>query len=244
MNTLTLENDFLRTFAQHVVVAEEESEIKKQMRKLGKDLTVLYDQRTAMFPFEDKTAINATIRPLSQKYRSLELSMLGYTEKLSLDAFTLRRADGLPTFMMLNIDVRERIFGIQVNSDGRHSFTHHSIPDVARNKMQDVVDLLRTKIRWFQSSITIHAELSGHMPDDVRPLVQKAKDAKRDGWKLFDKIFVIAEAPEWKYNAMPIAKTDPLVVGYEDHCDEFFLITTYDPTDLEKYLAEQYTHTF
>lgn len=245
MQTLTLENDFLRTFAKYVVVAPEETEIKKQMRTVGKQLTELQTKRAEMFPFESKTAIDAAIKPISQKYRKLSIADAGYTEMLSLDAFTLRRADGLPSFMIVNIEEREPIFGIRVTSDGRKSFTHYSIPSVVQDKMQDVVNLLASKIRWYQSGITMHAELSGHMPDDVRAQVKAAKEAKyRSGWPIFDKIFVIAEAPEWKFNAMPIAKTDPLVVGYEDHCKEFFLITTYDPTDLEKYLLEQYTHTF
>ncbi len=242
METLTLENDFLKLFAPYVQVAPEPPALLNEFQKVSEQLNELQTARGKMFQFEDKTEIDAKIRPFYLRRRDLLYAQEGYTEKLSPDAFKLRRQDGLPTFMVINLDERERIFGIRVTDPNSYNVVPWSLPDIIKNQFGDVSKLLYSKMRFWQSEITIHAELSGYMPDHVRPLVQKAKDAKVSGSKAFDKMFIIAEAPEWKFNQMPVIKTDPIVVGYDYWTQRLYLITVYDPTDLETYLAEQYTH--
>lgn len=242
METLTLENDFLKLFAPYVQVAPEPSALTTELQEVSEQLTELQTARGKMFQFEDKTEIDTKIRPFYLRRRDLLYAQEGYTEKLSPDAFRLRRKDGLPIFMMINLDERERIFGIRVTDSPTPIVTPWSLPDVVKNQFDDVGKLLYSKMRFWHSEMTIHAELSGYMPDQVRPLVQKAKDAKVSGSKAFDKMFIIAEAPEWKFNQMPVIKTDPIVVGYDYWTQRLYLITVYDPTDLETYLAEQYAH--
>lgn len=240
-----LTNDFLKSFAQHVVVAEPEITLSEKIDEVWVELDKLQKIRAGMFEFEDKTVINNTIYPYARRYRQLLIAKLGYPEQLSFDAFKLRRADGLPTFMMIDVDLRERIFGIAFNSHWVE-FRPNTVPDKVKAQMDDVIETLKKRTTGWKApeKTSIHAELSGNIPDDVRPLIRAAKDATIDNMKVFDKIFIVAEAPEWKFDSMPKAKTDPLVVGQDWKFKDLYLITSYDPTDLEAYLREQFTAKF
>jgi len=80
-------------------------------------------------------------------------------------------------------------------------------------------------------TIEITARYDGAMPHWVREKIHAYMDP-RPGSPRFDKIFIVAEAPQWQINkiaAIPVG--DPLVVGVAH--DNLWLIAAYDLTSAE-----------
>lgn len=86
----------------------------------------------------------------------------------------------------------------------------------------------------------ISIEMGGALPDDARKAI-------KDNVSSFEAIYVVAEAPRWKFTrnwqwAKPEPKrveADPLIVGRLNGC--YYLIHTFDLTPLEKWLRAEFS---
>jgi hypothetical protein len=236
--------DFIRLFAPYVGVIESDVEVAKKKRDAAiKAAAELIAKRDRMLKVEDKTEINAAIDAERIKARKYTIASRNYLERLDVSAFSLRRQDGLPVFMIVDINDGSPEFVLIVRKDGEY-FTRPSLPDRAKEQFKDVVAKLRKRFGLFSfsDSVSLKAQLKTIIPEDVRPIIEKAMKESADGSKLFDEIYIVAEAPKWDIEL--VANTDPLVVGYSKYTDEFFVITTYNPTDLETFLKEQFATGF
>lgn len=75
-------------------------------------------------------------------------------------------------------------------------------------------------------SITLSSRYEGAMPESVCDVIHKYRD-------LFDGVFIVANAPEWKRDVVTaIVPGDPLVIGVKDHV--LYLIASYDLEPIEK----------
>lgn len=86
----------------------------------------------------------------------------------------------------------------------------------------------------------ISIEMGGALPDDARKAIF-------DNERLFDAVYIVAEAQRWtferKWQLMkPQPKrveADPLIIGRKN--GSFYLIHTFDLTPLEKWLRAEFT---
>lgn len=82
-------------------------------------------------------------------------------------------------------------------------------------------------------SVKLHAKLGGTIPDNIRELIRKEKNN-------FDKILILAAAPEWSLEAkrQVVIQADPLVIGQKRN--KYYLLGKFDLTPLEKWLEAEF----
>jgi hypothetical protein len=81
----------------------------------------------------------------------------------------------------------------------------------------------------------------------VIPTEARAKIREAEALGVFDGIYLLAETDRSEWNVRtrirpferPRLQFDPLVVGYKDN--QLWLITKFDPTTVEKYVAEEFS---
>ncbi len=81
------------------------------------------------------------------------------------------------------------------------------------------------------SRISLTSKLKTVIPDDVKQKIQEAREDFKN------EIYIIAEA-NWE-GSVQLQPKDPLVVGWDGH--NFWLIAVYDPTTIEKYIADEFS---
>lgn len=171
----------------------------------------------------------------------LRMSLFGYPSYVDISFLSwTKKSNQLPVFMVLDLEDANG-FSITVEANSmwgtgfQTSFHPKKLPEQIKSQYQGTVQRIQNLIYenclW---NASLQANYSGLMPDDARIVIDKAY--KSD---LFERIFVIAETPkDLKINQGALALGDPLVIGWTGF--DFYLITVYDPTDLERCIIEEY----
>lgn len=185
----------------------------------------------------DLKAVEERAKMLTQGYRPLDYTFLAWRrEQNKLPVFAVFDAKSSMNSFHISIETREWQAG---NVRGLADVDYHFSPDLPediRFQYRDTIVHLAKKIAASRTvrRYTLSATLpTGFIPDTLREQIKKA-------WRVFDGIFVIAEA-KFKLNATFVPKGDPLVVGWKKGNSTMYLIGKYDPTPLEDYVALQMT---
>lgn len=205
-------------------------------------------RKKRFFGFETVSdSAEEAVQKMEAKIKRLQMFQKGFPE---LDYSFLgwrKKNTKLPAFMVIDLDKNTfklgvepmgRDFSNRLDLEASRSDFEPDLPVEIEEQYRGTINyLLRLAVRshdW--DRIEIEAEYRGGvMPDDLRT---KVKDVGRR--RLFDEIFVIAEAPSWKINTVARTKSDPLVVGWLENTAQMFLIGAFDPTPLERYVEEQF----
>lgn len=83
-------------------------------------------------------------------------------------------------------------------------------------------------------TISISTALNGLLPADAREAIRQNKGK-------FDKIYILAEAPEWKMNVDVYIQKDPLIIGKKD--DYYYILHQFDLTPLERWAEIEFSST-
>ena len=203
----------------------------------------------SFFKFESFTEeVQDTIDQLKAEQSAVTMAMLGYPEIDHSFLAWRKKNTKMPAFMVL--DLENNRFSISVEPyngfDEQHGKVDHGhtefefSPDLPK-ALQDhfvetvkyIANLSAKSYSWNQIEISTEFR-GGIMPQDLREKVKTATNSK-----LFNRIFVIAEASEWQINEIVRTKGDPLVVGWIENTEKMYLIGIYDPTPLELYIRDQ-----
>lgn len=201
------------------------------------------------FKFESFTEeVKEAVDKLKAEQSALTMAMMGYPE-IDHSFLAWRKKDSkMPAFMVL--DLENNTFSISVEPyngfdeqegkvDHKHTEFEFSpdLPDALQDHFEETIKYLANlsakSYSWNQLEITTEFR-GGIMPQELR---EKVKLAEKN--RLFDRIFIIAEATDWKIDEIVRAKGDPLVVGWVEETGKMYLIGVYDPTPLEQYIREQ-----
>lgn len=191
------------------------------------------------FPFQNGKEVYEQLLPgLRTQAEHLKMARFGYTHRVDISFLSwIRKSNCLPVFIVLDLHDK---FGFNISVRGKESwgagyealFHPENLPQVIKDQYRSTIRLLESRAEENGSlEASISASYSGLMPEKTEKIITTA-----DRSKLFQRIYVIVEGPEdWKITI----KGDPLVIGQTDK--DFYLITVYDPTALEKCVAEEYT---
>lgn len=186
------------------------------------------------FGFEgtDTSASEATER-LERRATHLKVALAGYPEQLDYSFLSWRRKQTLwPIFIVL--DLKSNTFEIRdswSSWDTNASCITPKLPEEIASQYSTTIE----RLSHMRGRTTLTTEFVGIMPDSARNEVVKAQKSR-----LFDHIFVIAEVKNWRLDQVVRAKGDPIVVGWVNNTQQMFLITMFDPTPFEQYVADQY----
>lgn len=221
-----------------MVVAEEKSpKTESRLTDINGKIKKLKGFRVSdVFGFEKEQTPKAITQLEKEKFH-LEMALLGFREMDYSFLGWRNKITRLPAFMILDLESNEFSLAVEAYEDEDDDVEFEpQLPDAIEDQFEDVIQYLGTKSRktrgW--NAVQISAEFQGVMSPEVR---EKTKAASRH----FDEVFLIAEAPAWKIDEIRSTKGDPLVVGWVEETEQMFLITAFDPTDLEKYVQEQHT---
>lgn len=199
-----------------------EKEIKDHLR-------TLYEKKQAL---EEK--IEAIHFKSAGQQMHIEMAKKGYPQQMSPEFLTARKKDGTPTFMVMDLKSKSVAINIYKNL----VIFEPNLPDLLEKQLKVAVEKLQKKltIQWgLHESTRIVATYTGIVPTKARVEIQKAIDSR-----LFNKIFVVAEAPKWDRYETYTAKGDPLVLGWVEKTQQLFVITIFDPTSIEQYVLDQF----
>ena len=169
----------------------------------------------------------------------LDLSFLGMTKFQERKLFgLLKRKYKVPAFIVVDVEDHGKTCDVTIDIGfSRHPLVRTNLPGKMHDAFKGAFSEI-AKIPWIKPVwIELSAVYDGTMPDDTRDKIQKLLHKG-----LFDNIFIIAESPEWKINIQSFtsAKADPIVIGWSKKTQQVYIIDVYDPTDLEKYISEQW----
>lgn len=203
----------------------------------------------SFFKFESFTEeVQEAIDQLRTEQSIVTMAMMGYPEIDHGFLAWRQKNTKMPAFMVL--DLENNRFSISVEPyngfDEQHGKVDHGhtefefspdLPKALEDHFTETVKYLANlsakSYSWNQIEISTEFR-GGIMPQDLREKVKSASNSK-----LFNRIFVIAEAVDWEINEIVRAKGDPLVVGWVESTKRMYLIGVYDPTPLEQYIREQ-----
>lgn len=186
---------------------------------------------------KDLKAVEERAQMKAKGYRPLDYTFLAWRrEQNKLPVFAVFDAKSSVNFFHISISTREwHAENIRGMADVNYRFSPE-LPSEIAFQYRDTIVHLGKKIAASSrvGSYELSASLpSGFIPDTLREQIKRA-------WRVFDSIFVIAEA-KFKLNAIFVPKGDPLVVGWKKGNSTMYLIGKYDPTPLETYVEEQFT---
>jgi len=238
--TATMEN----VFARMVVRVPEGDRLKEELARAKNELNRINRlNEDSFYGFEsfdeEKDAAELWVARLKTRavmakkgYPELDYTFLGWRNKVTQ----------LPAFIVLGLDNNE--FTISVcAADSINSYVDLSVlPAPIIRQYAEVIGYLiaLSHTEYEDDDVAITADFRGIMPKSARYVVKKALASD-----LFDQVLVIAEAPaNWKIehgaSARNLVRRDPLIVGWVEETEQMFLITSFDPTALEKYVEEQH----
>lgn len=166
----------------------------------------------------------------------LDLKFLEATKIQSRKRFGFTVKDVWPAFIVVDVTDSDRAFTFRAfNNIYGNTSVRTNLPGDIEKYFATTIGRLE-KITPRETETVLRAEYRGLLPDALRSEIQNHLQAKT-----FDRIFIIAEAPEWKLDV--IVRTppddDPIVVGWKEYTRQAFIIGVYDPTRLEQYIADQ-----
>lgn len=173
-----------------------------------------------------------------------EMAKRGFPE-LDYTFLAWRKKDSkLPAFMVLDLESNHFVLKVEASGDKvtdeddvMWSF-EPDLPEAITNQFEaSIIYLGQMAIDDYDNDeIAITAQFKGVMPKDVRKKTRAVLESQ-----VFDQIFVICEAPDWKINKTGWSfKKDPLVVGWIEETEQMFLIASFDITSLEDYVLTQF----
>ncbi len=175
----------------------------------------------------------------------LQMAKLGYPE-LDYSFLAWQKKDTkLPAFMVLSLDSNEFSITVESTSDRVIDIEdtmwsiEPTLPEAILDQYENsILQIARLAIKDYDNEeISVSAQFQGVMPSEVRSEVRRVLESGT-----FDKIFIICEAPKWTINKTGrTSLRDPLVVGWNEETDQMFLIASFDPTTLEKYVQDQFS---
>lgn len=174
---------------------------------------------------------------LSRHNKHVLMKKKGYGKQIPPEFLSAIRPDGFPTFLIIDPD-SDGVFRIVRN---QHTFwIEPKLPRMLESQFYQASRKLGTKLKndyAHRSEISISAEITsgGFVPQKAREAILKAQRSR-----LFDNIYFVAEANEWKVNVVTRAKDDPLVLGWVEETQQLFLIALYYPTPREQYVVDQF----
>ena len=198
------------------------------------------------FAFE---AVEGKIEELEAKLKAekvrLQMASLGYPQ-LDYSFLTWQKKESkMPAFMVLTLDSNEFSIIVEPNTSRAMDIENDVIwsiepdlPEAVQWQYENsILAIARLSNRDYDDEeISVTAQFQGVMPSEVRTEVRRVLEAE-----IFDDIFVICEAPKWVVNKTGrTSLRDPLVVGWDEETDQMFLIASFDPTTLEKYVQDQF----
>lgn len=168
-------------------------------------------------------------------YQELDYSPLGWLKWRSM----------LPAFFIVNINHSSVVLNVHVSWGSIDSFcllgeksgpAIYEYPKaISRLYGKAAAAIFKSERRGYDEGsgyITARAQYQGILPDKTRSKIETALQAK-----LFDGIYIIAEAKDWKIKKTVVTRADPLVVGWVERTEQMFIIDVFDPTPLEDYLV-------
>lgn len=185
----------------------------------------------------DLKGVEARAEMLKKGYKALDYSFLSWRFKdTRLPAFAVFDAKSERNRFMISVSTwTTGAANIRTANDVTARF-EPELPDEIRHQYRDTIVYIGKKVAESSSlrGMRLTAELpTGFVPDTMREQIRKA-------WRVFDSIFIIAEA-RMKLDEIRALKGDPLVVGWKKKTATMYLIGNYDPTDLETYVETQFT---
>lgn len=94
--------------------------------------------------------------------------------------------------------------------------------------------IMASQIDGARNFYRLRAEYNGLIPDEVRAKI----DAARIDFNP-DRIFILAEGPDWRMDRVVVPRADPLVLGFAN--DHFWLIAEYETSPAEEYVSAELT---
>ncbi len=172
-----------------------------------------------------------------------QMALAGYPGLVNLELLSmLKKGTGLPAFMVVNLDTHR--FEIQATyQPGNSSVVFFpTIPREMTDEYAVTVKKLLEESRKSHLTEFVAADYAGSVPAKTRYLIEQAINS---GY--FTDIWVMPEA-EMKRGAIARVRHDPLVIGTlpfmvrSDGSEAIlaFFIDCFDPTPLEKSIAEEY----
>lgn len=195
------------------------------------------------FGFEGvKTQADEMTLELDKKSMHIRAALAGFPEQLDYSFLSWRRkSDRWPVFFILDEKSNEfEIYAESGNTENDTEWSRNIHPHLPESIAIQYSATIRKLIQRYLNtrnldSASIATENVGPMPDGARAQLVQAQKSR-----LFDRIFVIGEAKNWKYEEVVRVNDDPIVVGWVENTEQMFIITMYNPTPFEKYVAEQY----
>jgi hypothetical protein len=218
--------------------------LTKTQREIAATLDFL--KRGRFFNFENVPEASAELlTQLKSTEKHFEMALKGFPS-LFLDISFLsycNKETDLPVFMVLDLDTK--LFSLTVSDRGGFdyavSFTPNLPPEIEQQYLGTIQKL--GAMAGYRGAVMISAEFTGSPPASTRRRIEQAISSK-----LFNELFIVAEAPKWVVNVTVPAKTDPLVIGTvaiplpnKKILKQYYLIDIFDPTPLEKVVAEEFT---
>lgn len=213
-------------------------EIEKSLKKVEKLDSSDY------FGFEDpESQIEELELKLEKEKTHILMARKGFRE---IDPEFLewrKKTDKLPAFIILELDSESKEFRISVNPDEddiEESLfeTDPELPEALEKRFHEVqVYLAQLSLQSHDGrEISITAKVRGFMDGELREKVRSVQESD-----IFDEIYVVAEAQDWKIDETSYLKKDPLVLGYVSETEQLFVIGSYDLTDLEQLILTSHT---
>lgn len=164
----------------------------------------------------------------------IKMAKKGYPLQISPEFLTARKKDNMPTFMVMNLESKS----VEIEIYSNFASFQPDLPSLLEKQFNISIGKIREKLNmrpglsWNEK---ICASYHGILPPSARTEIQKAIDSK-----LFDEIFIVAEVQKWERIPTTPIKSDPLVLGWVERTQQLFVITIYDPTGIEQYVADQF----
>lgn len=221
-----------------ILDTQEDHERKQRISEIKKQLSAFNEKRRNMFGFEGKEGIDSAIKNLEKQQKSLEVALAGFPTELSLEVLSLvNPITNFPYFMVLGI--HDNKFSLSVNEDGEFTNVSPRIPNAMLEQYAKTAKRLQKIAKsmfYSRYSATISARFEGEMSDEDRKTVKDASNLR-----IFDEIYMIAEAPSWKLDVIRVADDDPVVIGWVRSTEQAFIIRVFNPTENESYAVKNFT---
>lgn len=219
-----------------ILDTKEDFERKAKIELISDQLSKLNTQKGKMYGFEGEGEIDAAIKKLEQDKKHLEIALKGYPDQLSVELLAMvNPITQLPLFMVLGMN--GNVFRLEV--DRHNEDFSPNIPRPMRVQYQKTINrlrMIRNSVLYKYTDISISAKFEGEMSDEDREDVRKA-----EALHIFDNIYMIAEAPSWKFNSQRISKTDPVVIGWIESTQQAFVIKVFNPTENESFAMKLFS---
>ncbi|MBI4157727.1 hypothetical protein HY502_02675 [Candidatus Woesebacteria bacterium] len=211
--------------------------IPEEKQKADRTLTAIEKLESELLPIEQGLlpAIKARKEGLAKRKKQLEsLRMLKKYAIFSLEPLTWRNKQGYPLLAVFSTGSPKFELAYVGSSDGYgyRRWAQKVTPNLPKDMIacyQDVLDKLKEMGKRDKKTTRLSAQFEMLIPPSVKKKIASVKGELKE-------VFIIAETPRWDLKQTTVRRKDPLVVGWDGL--NYWLITTFNATPLEKYLSE------